>query len=156
MTEDEKKEIVDFLENQVKTGENMTGSSYNVWLFKNRLQKALKLVENSVPKEAIREKIEDIEDYFDRLNVPDEDIKFIREKRKGTVRDYMEYEETTYKQLLENADLTTMVLKYPELNSNELVKMEIETYKENSKKIKELKEDKIGKSRKAWWLYFGN
>ena len=55
MTEEEKKEIVDFLENQVKTGENMTGSSYNVWFFKNRLQKALKLIENSVPKEAIRE-----------------------------------------------------------------------------------------------------
>lgn len=40
------------------------------------------LLENSVPKEVIREKIEDIEDYFDRLNVPDEDIKFIIEKRK--------------------------------------------------------------------------
>lgn len=80
----------------------------------------------------------------------------IEEKVKNTVRDYMEYEETTYKQLLENADLTTMVLKYPELNSNELVKMEIETYKENSKKLKELKEERIGKSRKAWWLYFGN
>ena len=37
---------------------------------------------NSVSKEAIREKIEDIEDYFYRLNVPDEDIEFIREKRK--------------------------------------------------------------------------
>lgn len=80
----------------------------------------------------------------------------IEEKIKNTVRAYMEFEESTYKELLENADLTTMILKYPELNSNELVKMEIETYKENSKKIKELKEDKIGKSTKAWWLYFGN
>lgn len=79
----------------------------------------------------------------------------IEEKIKNTVRAYMDFEETTYKELLENADLTTMILKYPELNSNELVKIEIETYKENSKKIKELKEDKIGKSTKAWWLYFG-
>lgn len=79
----------------------------------------------------------------------------IEEKIKNTVRAYMEFEESTYRELLENADLTTMILKYPELNSNELVKAEIETYKENSKKIKELKEDKIGKSTKAWWLYFG-
>lgn len=79
----------------------------------------------------------------------------IEEKIKNTVREYMEYEENTYKQLLENAELTTMILKYPELNSNELIKAEIETYKENSKKIKELKEEKISKSRKAWWLYFG-
>lgn len=80
----------------------------------------------------------------------------IEEKIKNTVRDYMEYEESTYKQLLENADLSTMILKYPELNSNELVKAEIETYKENNNKIKELKEDKISRSTMAWWLYFGN
>lgn len=79
----------------------------------------------------------------------------IEEKVKNTVRAYMEFEESTYKELLENADLTTMILKYPELNSNELVKMEIETYKENSKKIKGLKEERIGKNTMAWWLYFG-
>lgn len=76
MTDKEKKEIVDFLENQVKTGENMTGSSYNVWFFKNRLQKALKLIENSVPKEAIREKIEELEKTdctirYDRYDIQD-------------------------------------------------------------------------------------
>lgn len=81
--------------------------------------------------------------------------KAIEEKIKNTVRGYMEYEEKVYNDLLKDSDLTTMILKYPELNSNELVKAEIETYKENSKKIKELKEDKIGKSRMAWWLYFG-
>lgn len=81
--------------------------------------------------------------------------KVIEEKIKNTVRNYMEYEEKVYNDLLKDSDLTTMVLKYPELNSNELIKAEIETYKENSKKLKELKEDKISKSTKAWWLYFG-
>lgn len=32
-----------------------------------------------ISKEKVREKIEYIEDYFDRLNGPDEDIDFIRE-----------------------------------------------------------------------------
>lgn len=80
----------------------------------------------------------------------------IEEKVKNTVRAYMEFEQETYEKILENADLTTMILKYPELNSNELIKVEIETYKENSKKIKELKNDEIGKSTMAWWLYFGH
>lgn len=33
---------------------------------------------NSIPKEKVKEGIESIEDYFDRLNGPDEDIEYIR------------------------------------------------------------------------------
>lgn len=94
-------------------------------------------------------------DIDKKIELYETENKVIEEKIKGTVRDYMEYEEKVYNDLLKDADLTTMILKYPELNSNELVKAEIETYKENSKKIKELKEERIGKSRMAWWLYFG-
>lgn len=79
----------------------------------------------------------------------------IETKVKNTVKSFMEYEEKIYSDILENADLMTMILKYPELNSNELVKMEIDMYKENSEKIKELKEEKIIKKTMAWWLYFG-
>lgn len=79
----------------------------------------------------------------------------IETKVKETVRVYMNYEEEVYKNLVETADLTTLLIKYPELNSNELIKTEIDTYKENSKQIKKLKEQQIDKSLMAWWLYFG-
>ena len=64
----------------------------------------------------------------------------IETKVKETVRDYMNYEENTYKELIENADLTTLIIKYPELNSNELIKEEINLYIENNNNIKDLKE----------------
>lgn len=79
----------------------------------------------------------------------------IETKVKETVRAYMNYEESTYKQLVENADLTTLVIKYPELNSNELIKTEINLYVENNNKIKALKEEKINITIYKWWLYFG-
>ena len=34
---------------------------------------------NYIPKQAVIEALEDIEDYFDRLNGPDEDIEYIRQ-----------------------------------------------------------------------------
>ena len=79
----------------------------------------------------------------------------IETKVKETVRAYMNYEENTYKELIESADLTTLVIKYPELNSNELIKAEINLYIENNNKIKKLKEDKINITIYKWWLYFG-
>lgn len=91
-----------------------------------------------------------------KIELYETENQIIETKIKETVRSYMEYEQETYKQLLENADLTTVILKYPELNSNELVKSEIETYKENNNKLKALKEEQINKSTLAWWLYFGH
>lgn len=35
-----------------------------------------------IPKQKVKEGLEDIEDYFDRLNGPDEDMKYIRNKKK--------------------------------------------------------------------------
>lgn len=37
---------------------------------------------NSIPKQKVKEGLEDIEDYFDRLNGPDEDIEYIRNIKK--------------------------------------------------------------------------
>lgn len=91
-----------------------------------------------------------------KLAMYEEENLKIEIKIKDTIKSYMEYEQETYDKVLKDADLTTIVLKYPELNSNELVKAEIEMYKENNKKIKELKENQINKSVMAWWLYFGN
>lgn len=79
----------------------------------------------------------------------------IETKVKETVRAYMNFEENTYTELIKDADLTTLMIKYPELNSNELVKTEINLYIENNNKIKELKERQIDKTILKWWLYFG-
>lgn len=35
-----------------------------------------------IPKQKVKEGLEDIEDYFDRLNGPDEDMEYIRNKKK--------------------------------------------------------------------------
>lgn len=90
-----------------------------------------------------------------RINMYTEENENIESKVKETVRAYMDFEEDTYTELIEDADLTTLIIKYPELNSNELVKSEIDLYIENSNKIKELKEKKIDITVKKWWLYFG-
>ena len=43
-----------------------------------RIQELEEELENSIPKQAVIEALEDIEDYFDKLNGPDEDIEYIR------------------------------------------------------------------------------
>lgn len=90
-----------------------------------------------------------------KLEMYQEENLEIETKVKDTVRVYMDYEEDVYKNLIEAADLTTLLIKYPELNSNELIKTEIETYKENSKQIKDLKSKQIDRGLMAWWLWFG-
>ena len=92
----------------------------------------------------------------EKLNMYEEENQSIESKVKETIKLYMNYEQETYKNLVETADITTLLIKYPELNSNELVKHEIEIYKNNNDKIKELKEKQIDRSSYNWWLYFGN
>lgn len=92
----------------------------------------------------------------EKLNMYQEENQSIELKVKETVKLYMNYEQETYKNLIETADITTLLIKYPELNSNELVKYEIEIYKSNNDRIKELKEKQIDRSSYNWWLYFGN
>lgn len=84
----------------------------------------------------------------------EENIK-IEEKVKNTIRVYMKYEQDTYENLIKDNDLTTLLIAYPDLNSNELVKSEIELYIDNNKKLKELKEDKIIRPVYRFWLYLG-
>ena len=47
----------------------------------NYVQKVA-LLENSIPKQKVKEILDDIYDYFERLNGPDEDIEYIENKRK--------------------------------------------------------------------------
>ena len=90
----------------------------------------------------------------EKLKMYQEENQSIEEKIKTTVQNYKEYEQETFSKIVEKADLQTLILKFPELNSNELVKSEIETYKSNNEKIKSLKEQQIDKGRIGWWLFF--
>ena len=89
-----------------------------------------------------------------KLSMYQEENGKIETKIKNTVQGYMDYEKETYLSFIEAADLETLLIKYPELSSNELVKSEIETYKENNEKIKKLKEQKINKNVYDFWLKF--
>lgn len=90
-----------------------------------------------------------------RMALYEEENAKIEEKIKTTIQLYMDYEKETYNNLVKNADLTTLLITYPELNSNELVKAEVDMYIKNSTQIKVLKEEQITKRVFNWWLYLG-
>ena len=89
-----------------------------------------------------------------KISMYEEENTRIEEKVKNSVLAYQEHEKDTYIELINNADLETLLIAYPDLKSNELVKMEIETYIENNKQIKKLKAKAIDKELIGWWLCF--
>jgi hypothetical protein len=91
----------------------------------------------------------------EKISMYEEENAKIEEKVKNTVKVYMDYEKETYTNLVEESDLTTLLVAYPELNSNELVKSEIKLYMDNNQKIKELKEAEIERTTYRFMLYFG-
>ena len=70
------------------------------------------------------------------------------------VAKYMNYENDTFKELKSESPVTYVSL-YPQLQSDELVKQQIDLYIENNNKIKELKEYEIDMKLGKWLLYFG-
>ena len=88
--QDDKKDIKDF--QNALNEENLRCANYAIE--NNELKKRIKeleeerdhwhgcfivAMENSIAKEKVIEAFEDIEDYFDRLNGPDEDMDYIRQ-----------------------------------------------------------------------------
>lgn len=74
-----------------------------------------------------------------------------------TVKEYMNYESSTLKDLKldssENAIYLTSI--YPELKSDKLIKNQITIYEQNNATIKKLKEEKINIPVYKWLVYFG-
>lgn len=89
-----------------------------------------------------------------RINLYKENNNLIENKIDITIKEYLKHENKTYNDL-KTKDSISIILSYPNLASNELIKQEIETYKENNKKILELKEAKVFIPLEKWWLYFG-
>ena len=93
-----------------------------------------------------------------RITMYEEENRKIEQDVATIVKDYMNYEQNTYKMATEEIDSSSLLVLtelYPELKANELVKKQIEIYTENNNKIKELKEEKINNQTCKWWLYFG-
>lgn len=90
----------------------------------------------------------------DKIAMYQEENKKIEEKIEVTVRQYMDFEKDTYKDLKVDSYINLVSL-YPDLKSDKLIKEQIETYQKNSEKIIMLKEDKINRKNYKWWLFFG-
>ncbi|MBQ7240302.1 MAG: hypothetical protein IJH63_01605 [Methanobrevibacter sp.] len=80
--------------------------------------------------------------------------KEIEEKMEIVVKNYMEYEGNTYKELKTDSYIQLINL-YPDLKADQLVKQQINLYIENNNKIIQLKEEKMNKTIYRWWVYFG-
>lgn len=80
--------------------------------------------------------------------------KDIEEKIEIVVKQYMDYETNTYKELKSDSYITLVNL-YPELKSDKMVQQQIDLYTKNNEKITDLKEEKINKTIYRWWIYFG-
>lgn len=80
--------------------------------------------------------------------------KEIEEKIEIVVKEYMDYEGETFKELKSDSYITLVNL-YPELKSDEMIKQQIELYISNNNQIRSLKEEKINKTIYKWWVYFG-
>lgn len=87
-----------------------------------------------------------------KINMYQEENANIEKEITNIVNSYKDYE----KEIISNiSDMEVLFIKIPELKSSELVKTQMNTYMENNKKIKELKEEKINYNVSKWWIYFG-
>lgn len=80
--------------------------------------------------------------------------KAIENKIEITIKNYMEYEGSTFKELKGDSYIQLVNL-YPELKADKLVQQQINLYLSNNEKIIKLKEEKLNGTIYKWWIYFG-
>ena len=90
----------------------------------------------------------------EKIAMYEEENKKIEEDIAIMVKEYMQYEGDTFKDVTSESAITLVNL-YPELKSSELVTQQITIHTENNKKIKELKESLIEAKNAKYLLYFG-
>lgn len=71
------------------------------------------------------------------------------------VKQYLDYETSTYKELKPNADKLIALSQYPELKGNEFIQTQIQVILENQKKITELNLEKAELNAYQLWLFMG-
>lgn len=89
----------------------------------------------------------------EKLELYQEENAIIEERIAQSVNAYMTYEKNIYSDLKVESPMTLVSL-YPELSSDELISAQINTYIENSKEIKQLKQEQINQEYVKWWLNF--
>lgn len=93
----------------------------------------------------------------EQISMYSEENKVIEQKVADSIDSYLKHELGIVDKIKINPNSSvTIVAAYPELNSSVLITEQIKIYNENTKKIKELKEQKILLGSKRWWLYFGD
>lgn len=90
-----------------------------------------------------------------KLQMHEEENARIELAIKTEIQTYMQYEHDTYIQIGDDEDVEILVIRYPELHSNELVQQQLQILKENNQIIRQLKIEKIDLIKVRWWLYFG-
>lgn len=90
----------------------------------------------------------------EKIAMYEEENKKIEEDIAIMVKEYMQYEGDTFKDVTSESAITLVNL-YPELKSSELVTQQITIHTDNNKKIKELKESLIEAKNAKYLLYFG-
>lgn len=91
-----------------------------------------------------------------QIEMYEEENSKIEEKINAVVQDYLDHEKETYKDIKPENVIAALSM-FPELNSSELVKKEIEIYQSNETKLIDLKEEQIKEIPMArYLLYFGN
>lgn len=90
----------------------------------------------------------------EKIKMYQEENTKIEEQIDILVKQYMNYEKSTFKEFSKE-DSMTLISLLPELKSDELVQQQINVYVENNRKIKEQKENKINFKLGKWLLYFG-
>lgn len=88
----------------------------------------------------------------DKIKMYNKENQNIEKEMTEIVTSYKEYEKETISNV---GEMATVLVRFPELKSNELVKKQMDVYVCNNDKIKELKEEKLEYSVARWWLYFG-
>ncbi len=76
----ELEEAIEYTKYQVETG-NLVRGYTDIYFLQEELKILLNYIENSIPKEKVEETFEYIEDYVERLNGPEEDIEYIKNKK---------------------------------------------------------------------------
>lgn len=71
------------------------------------------------------------------------------------VKQYLEYESNTFKDLKPNADRVIALSQYPNLKGNEFIQTQIKIILENQKRITDLKLDKASLNVYKLWIFMG-
>lgn len=70
------------IDEHLKTATQIQVENQQQYIIQEKINLLKKKLENSIPKQKVKETLDDIYDYFESLNVPDEDIEYIESKRK--------------------------------------------------------------------------